>query len=523
LAVAATILLLASLNLYYVLSSSVPPSTDEGHYLTGAVSIASGLRSGTLAGAWSGYVHALGFKAPLVCVPAALAMVVSGGLEKPSLVSLVITFILLGCVAYSLFLKCLSMQLAAAATALLLMMPMITGLTHRFYVELMLVTLLVAYLRLLAADPWRSIRLSAGVGLVLGLGTLCKITFPALAALPTLFSLAAGVRGGPARNGKSGAGVAIAGLVALVVAAPWYRENWRAVFDHAKMSASTPSCYYPHWALAYISSGPGPVLFLCATAGLFFVVREIVRHPQHEASRTWVLILLSGLTTIVFTAIGVNKATRFTVTALPTVAALACAPFERVRAARYRMVFVAALLVFSFIAFLQNSFAILPLERIRVGEVSIIDTHYPLNVPGWFQDNHPLDTHDYHLAEAEELIGNDARTASRLMEARITQHGLLVDFDYFQALAAYRGHPVHFMPWPIPPETPDYILRVHGFRELYPGSQNFDFYPRFEADLADHRIPYALMHTWLGPGSASVMVYKKTLSATNSLTPITTK
>ena len=146
LALALAALFLTACHIYYAINSRIPPSTDEAHYMSGALSIADGFRLGTLHDAWQGYVHALGFKAPLVCVPAALFMLVGGGLELPCMLSLSATFAALAYASYKLFRNCVEPAVAATATLLLVTTPLVTGLTHRFYVELLLLLIAVSYL-----------------------------------------------------------------------------------------------------------------------------------------------------------------------------------------------------------------------------------------------------------------------------------------------------------------------------------------------------------------------------------------
>jgi hypothetical protein len=513
-AVALLIVFLTSCHLYYVLASGMEPSTDEGHYLTGVAAIANGLKTQTLSGTWFGYIHALGFKAPLVCVPAALAAIATGGFVKAALVSLVATFTLLGFASFALFRRCLPNWSAFLATTLLLTMPMITGLTHRIYVELLLVLLLVTYLNVLSSAPWGKFWPAGAVGLLFGLGTLCKVVFPALVALPTLYSFAVALRGAPGSRARLriAASVVVAGMAAVLVAWPWYAENWRAVIHHAQISSAAATCYFPYWVQADISAGPGLFIFCFALVGAFQLLRG--RVDLRSGGGAWILILLSGLTTVLMTAAAVNKATRFAVTALPMIAVLAAVPWRPEKNRRHAT--VAALLAGAVgLLFLHNSFDILPVGRIRIGQLSILDDRFPLNVPGWYEDNHPLDCRDFHLAEAEAEVARDARAHpdAATREARTTQLGLLINHDYLEALASWRGDPVHFTWWPGTkangPGAPDYIVRCRGFHELYPGKHFMDYYPQLEADVAAGRVPYTVLRQWEGPDGGSVVVYVK--------------
>src|SRR5262249_24760860 len=100
------ITLLSVCHLYYVISSRMVPRTDQAHYMSWVLSMAQGIRTGTLSGEWNGYQNAFGFKPPLVCVPAAVLMLL-GGLTLPCMLSLVLTSAALGFASYSLFRHCL--------------------------------------------------------------------------------------------------------------------------------------------------------------------------------------------------------------------------------------------------------------------------------------------------------------------------------------------------------------------------------------------------------------------------------
>ena len=179
--------ILSIFHVAYLSLSQVLPSADEGHYMSGVYSVGEGIRSGTLAGAWSGYISALGFKAPLICLPAVGLSLIMGGYVFPSMFSLVLIFAATMAAAYSLFRNCLARTPAAAAAVFLGTMPLVTGLTHRFYVEGLLLLLVVIYLDVLIRFGFRGFGGSMLIGLIIGLGVLCKLTFLALSMLPLLY------------------------------------------------------------------------------------------------------------------------------------------------------------------------------------------------------------------------------------------------------------------------------------------------------------------------------------------------
>ena len=501
---------LTACHAYYVMASRISPSTDEAHYMTGALSIAEGIRGGTLSSIWRGYQNALGFKAPLLCVPAAAIMLVTGGLTLPSMLSLVVTFLVLGLASYSLFRRCVMPFQAAMATTLLLTTPMVTGLTHRFYVELLLVLIAVVYVDLLTREPWVFTGKSLALGLVLGLGVLCKISFPALVALPTLYSLWRAPRAW-----KTAWNVLAAGGAALAIAGSWYLRNWRPTLEHARLAASAPELYYPHWIQADISVCAWVVVVLFGVVGLGVVLMRLRQGRFGETQQqAWVMLVLLGLTTVFLTAITINKATRYNATALPMIAALAAAAWPENRAwARYGL---AALAAASTVLALHNSFHILPVGEVRAGHVRILDDRFPLNLPEWYDDDHPLDRRDFRLADAERVIAQDAREhfpAGRTAEARTTTLGLLPNHDYFQLLAIAEGSPVHYVWWPgsvtSGPQAPDYIVAFEGFERIYPGVHFFNYYPGLREDVAQGKVPYRVLAHLEGPSETGIWIYAR--------------
>lgn len=514
---------LSAMHLVYVAFSRMVPSTDEAHYMSGVLSIVEGIRTGTLGGAWSGYVNALGFKAPLVCVPAAVLMWIFGGLVLPCNLSLVVTFAALGISAYHLFRRCVRPSRAVAATFLLLTTPMVTGLTHRFYVELLFLLLAICYLDVLAANPWERTRVSCALGLITGLGVLCKLTFPVLVALPTAYSLFT-VRGALSQNIKASLrlvlNTVLAGGIALAVAAPWYAhgQNFRAVWEHSKIAASAEACFYPHWIQADLSSGPGVFIAVVAIPALVLVGRDLLarRRIKPPAAQVWILVLLLGLSTVIASASTVNKATRFSVTALPAFALLATMLWDYCRPGVVRRYGLYLLCAISGLLSLQVSFAAIPAGAVQAGDLVLFGSHFPLNVPGWFDDNHPVDRRDFHLDRVDDVVAADAAkrfSPGQAVHARITEFGLLINFDYLGLLSRAHKHSIQYLWWPgaasTGPDAPEYIIAYKGFRDLYPGVHFFEYYPNLERDVESGRVPYELVARLDGAANTHILVYGK--------------
>lgn len=506
-------------HVYYALNSGMVPSTDEAHYMSGAVSISNGIRTGTLSGAWAGYLNALIYKPPLVCVPAALFMLLGQGLLLPAFLSLSATFAGLGYASYRLFRKCVTPLAAACATVILLTTPLITGLTHRFYVELLLLLITACYLLVLTREPWRSWRYSALLGVFLGLGMLTKTTFP-LVALPTAWSLAMTVvplRREVLRIAGIGGRVLLVLSIAAIVAIPWYAHNLQHVIHHAQLAAGSMDCYFPHWIAADLSSGPGLPIAGAALLGLLGLVPAwISRKIGYNPGNAWILTLLLGIATAIAVTASINKATRFQVTWLPAFALLAVAAPIFLLPGRFQSGVMIVLAALGIMQSIQLTFGILPIQPVRWGEFRLFDSHYPLNIPDWFDDNHPLDRRSYPLAQVGPIVAADAAeriNAGAAIKARTTELGLLINHDYLALLSTARKERVDYSWWPgsvkSGPDAPDYIVHTRGFGQFYPGVQFFQYFPTIDMDLASGRLNYDVLKTLPGPSGSEVVILRK--------------
>ena len=508
----------------YLSLSGLTPNSDESHYLSGAFSIAGGLKTGTLSGAWNGYRSALGYKAPLICIPAGILMAFTDSLRWPVAVQVLLTFIAIGLAGYSLFRNCFSPFHAAMAATIVLCSPLVTGLTHHYYVELPCLLLTIVLLDILVRMGWRNVTGATLIGLVLGLGVLCKVSFPGFVVLPILFSL--GWHAYKHRQQRplwlEGSILLIrsmiAGAVTALVAWPWYSLHWKDVLEHAQLSARAISCYYPGWIAADLSVGPTIPVLVLAIAGLPIVVLRLIHRQENSQSlAAWTLIFLVAANTALVLTTSVNKCTRFSTPWLPLFPALAIAFWRALQSSRavwLGPVLTAGLAV---LLSLNNSFAILPFKAIRIGDLRILDSKYPLNVPGWWDDDAPLDRNHYPFAEVEQHLAEDAAMRFKpehLAEARTVEAGLLMNFDYFALLASLHKHQVRYLPWWVTPFTqglkaPDYIVDLKGFDVFYPGIQNFRYYEHLEEDVAKGKIPYVELFRIPGPGNSRVTVFVK--------------
>ena len=246
----------------------------------------------------------------------------------------------------------------------------------------------------------------------------------------------------------------------------------------------------------------------------------LARATEERARHTWIVMLFVALVSLVTTTVSINKAVRLSAAWLPLIAALAAlAPLQSFASARRTQFVMLSSVALSFFLFLHNSFGILPFGPWRLGDLKIVDSRYPLNIPNWFEDNHPVDRRDYSsfsrvaaliAADAAKHFGPQARPTVRL-----TVNGLLISHDYFTYLATVHGYPTNYLWWPgtvtSGPAAPEYILHFRNYAQFYPGSYFFEYYATLEKDVAAGKLPYQMIAQLPGPETAAVLVFRKTL------------
>jgi len=521
------ILILAACHTSYALQSAMIPSSDEAHYMSGVLSIGRAIQSWSPAAVIQSFRAALGFKPPLICVPAALLYPIVSDVVLASKLSLIVLFIALGLSAYSLFRNLYSPALSAFAAALLITAPVVTGLTHRFYVEGMLLLISMVYLDLLIRDRIWRLRDAALLGAVAGLGLLAKTLFLPLILLPTSYTaFLFYCRDSTARKrplALTGVISRLALLSGIAAAMAWtwygYHSQWRRVIGIFSDSLQCSECIYPvvRAFLVNTSSGPYFFLFLLALAGLIPLgYRWFQGRMSTRETQTWVLILLTGLPIVAANAIGSNKTVRYTALTLPAVTALTVFTARSwYRQGRTLVYFLAAVTAFSTIMVLHNSFAILPLN-LRWGDIRILDSRYPLNPPDWFDDNHPIDRRDFRIREATVLLARDAALHHpQGVDSRVglLVHGLLINHDYLNLIAQMDRQPLHYDPFYMTETSgdaaPEYVLTCLGCGDVYPGRHWYNPHPDFLEEVNRGTAPYDQIFDLTAPASCRLVGFRK--------------
>jgi hypothetical protein len=362
---------LAVCHVAYALESRMIPSADEAHYMSGVYSIAGGLRSGSLKTAFLSFAGALGFKAPLICVPAAFLMLAVGEVVLASKLSLVLIFIGVGLASYSLFRNLFQPTLAAFATALTLTAPIVTGLSHRFYVENLLLLITIVYADLLIRRRLDSFTGAALLGVVFGFGLLAKILTVPLLAIPTLYTAYLSYRSARGGGQVRAAALVAARLAALVAVAAPIAYTWWGFYSHvavvdefAGAAAACDLCFYPsvYAAFANFSSGPYFFVFFIAMAGLARFSKWLRASGTAPARiHAWLVILLIGIFIPIANAGGPTKTVRYIAMTVPGIAALAVFTATAwFRSDRQLIRALAVIVGVSVLLVLHNSFDILP-------------------------------------------------------------------------------------------------------------------------------------------------------------------
>ena len=295
----------AGASLWHILSSGIPPSWDDGAYLTVSFSLWDRLASLRLWSFAQGFSQALGFKAPLISLlPFPVFAVLGKGFHQAAASNL----LALG--ALSFFVWRIALRLGpplggVLAVWMVNLTPLIYGLSRHFYVETLLAALCSAAFWLLI-EGGRPLALGA----VLGLGMLCKLTFPVYMGVPLALL---------ALRRRSPRELVFGAAVGLAVASVWYARNIGAALSFARSAgygASTLAAegWTPGRALAYLELvlrdgwGWPQALFFLASAG---VLLRSGAKPQGESRLDACALGAWALVPPIFFSSGLSPETRW--------------------------------------------------------------------------------------------------------------------------------------------------------------------------------------------------------------------
>lgn len=213
-------LLPAAASLWHILSAGVPPSWDDGAYLSVSFGLWDRLAALRLGAFADGFSRALGFKAPLLALlPFPVYAAAGKGFAQAAAANL-LALGALSLLAWRIAARLSGPRGGAAAVWLLNLTPLVYGLSRHFYVETLLSALCAAAVCLLL-EGGRPLLLGA----VLGLGMLCKLSFPVYVGVPLALL---------ASRGRRPRDAALAALAAVLVASLWYARNLGSALAFAR-------------------------------------------------------------------------------------------------------------------------------------------------------------------------------------------------------------------------------------------------------------------------------------------------
>lgn len=277
-------------NLVWLLIDTRPPRWDEAHYLTTSLKYYDAFLSGGVKSLVRSLVAVDTVRPPLVPALAAVTYLLLGRSADAALVVNLLAFVLLMLAVYGLGARLASPWSGLLAAFLVSTYPGIFSLSRLFLLDFVGAALVAVFLYLLVRTEVFSLKgPSVALGVVIGLGSLCRAFFPVFVIGPLGISLYAAWREWrSSRCMRTGTrprvwvnGV-LALLVACALAAPWYVRNMAPVI------ARSLSAAYGAEAVGY---GPSNPLTLHAMLNYFIMFTNL--HTTHFGM---VIFLLAAVT-----------------------------------------------------------------------------------------------------------------------------------------------------------------------------------------------------------------------------------
>ena len=344
---------LGGLSLFFIASTALwlhlnrlPPTWDDGFYLTNSLTMFDSLVDGGIPGYARMFLSTWEGKPPLMAaLPTPIYLILGRHARFAYGVNLCFMLVLFVAL-FRLGSKYATPRLGLIAVYVAGTMPMLFGLSRWFLVEYAMAALVAVAVLCLAQSEilW--------FGIVCGLGWLVKTSFPLYVAAPFLLWT---VTSWPRRAWLR---TCLALSPAVLLPLPWYAINYRRAFQIAIEAGRASLPYYGYasassyfWRLVK----EGPALYYAALVTLSIVTVALSRRvPDRKGLATAVVWLVPFM----FFVFGPFQEPRYTAPLLPGFALLlamlldaACAPFGR-----WRNTTTCALLAFPLIAMLQSSF-----------------------------------------------------------------------------------------------------------------------------------------------------------------------
>jgi len=288
---------------------------------------------------------------PLYPMVGALGILAGGdGYRSARLVNVPLAFLLVIAI-YGLARCILSPSGALLASALGAWAPLVSSFGHVYYIESLLVVLVILALRMIVNGAQERQASAVTLGLLLGLGCLAKWTFPVFLAAPIIAVMC---------RGHLYRGALTTAATAAVIAAPWYVVNFQGLLDffasgvaggEGHLSAHegwSGLLYYPR---KIVLTGLGLPLSLAAAGGLLLLLRR--------NRKTGFLILLTVVVPVIVFGFVMSKKPRHLIPILPVLATSAAFVVMAIPRPLWRRLAGAFLVLHVGAASFQSSFHVL--------------------------------------------------------------------------------------------------------------------------------------------------------------------
>lgn len=404
----------------YYRADTQTPTYDEAWYLETSLHLYHRLTTQGVAGFWDGYRRAFGIKAPLLSVLPLPFYVLLGPSREAAMLVNSFFLVLANVYLFLLVRQLYSPSAALAAVVFFQTMPLAYGLSRNFMVEYGLSSLVIVFLYYLVARPGQPVLL----GILLGLGLLMKILFPAYVAGPLALTL---------YRRRSWRDVLLIALPAAVIASTWYAFNLRPLLAFAWESA------YGGIAPDYSAGGLSAWLALLVNQGTSVYYAAVVLILAPLALRGHLALLAAWLLPpLAALALGRNQLIRFALPLLPVFAiGLGAAVFSLGRRWRLQAALAVALAVFPYRLFAALSYRSHSAHSVRLGPL-VLYAHEL----GWARP--PVHEDPWEHRRLLEAVHRLAPDAVRPFYVVLTLDHTYLNANLLNYLNAYENYPIRF-------------------------------------------------------------------------------